>query len=359
MGETYGLTSMYYGPMGCIIIVFDDVNAQVEDLVPKIEEYHELKAAEDNVPASVMQLRMAIVRFLVDITHVEGMVNFSVTFPRFLQQGRNLLSIEQIANNPDIKIRNQSVEIIARALEKNYFEMYYQPIYNVKTGTFTSAEALIRLNDPQFGFVPPETFISEAEHFGYMKPIGQFILENVFSFLGEIQASALGLEYMEINLSVQQCVQKNLLQVFTELEKKYEVDPRYVNLEVTETMSALNPKAMIRNIKALSERGYRFSLDDYGTGFSNIVRVIHLPMDLVKIDKSLIALLDEERCQNIVADTIHMMHRNHMRVVCEGVETEEQAQLLASMDCDFIQGFYYCEPLPKEDFLAFIRQHNT
>ena len=358
MGNQYGLVSMYYGPVGCIAIVFDDVNANAEDLVQKIEEYHELRAAEDVMPASVLQLRIAVVRFLIDITHVEAMINFSVNFPRLMKAGQTLIEPEQIANKPEITIRNQSAEIIARALERNEFEMYYQPIYSVEHKKFTSAEALIRLNDSKYGFVPPGIFIPEAERLGYMKPIGHFVLDSVYAFLSEVQEEALGLKYMEINLSVQQCVQNNLMQEFAMLEQRYDVSPNQVNLEVTETMSALNPKIMTRNLQNLYERGYRFSLDDYGTGYSNIVRIIHLPIDIVKIDKSLIDKLDEERCRNIVADTVGMMHHNGLKVVCEGVETEEQAHFLESVGCDYIQGFYYAKPMPREAFVAFLREHN-
>ena len=358
MGNQYGLVSMYYGPVGCIAIVFDDVNANAEDLVQKIEEYHELRAAEDVMPASVLQLRIAVVRFLIDITHVEAMINFSVNFPRLMKAGQTLIEPEQIANKPEITIRNQSAEIIARALEQNEFEMYYQPIYSVEHKKYTSAEALIRLNDSKYGFVPPGIFIPEAERLGYMKSIGHFVLDSVYAFLSEIQEEALGLTYMEINLSVQQCVQNNLMQEFAMLEKRYDVAPSQVNLEVTETMSALNPKTMTRNLENLYERGYRFSLDDYGTGYSNIVRIIHLPIDIVKIDKSLIDKLDEERCRNIIVDTIGMMHHNGLKVVCEGVETEEQARFLESMGCDYIQGFYYAKPMPREAFVAFLREHN-
>jgi EAL domain-containing protein (putative c-di-GMP-specific phosphodiesterase class I) len=358
MGNQYGLVSMYYGPVGCIAIVFDDVNANAEDLVQKIEEYHELRAAEDVMPASVLQLRIAVVRFLIDITHVEAMINFSVNFPRLMKAGQTLIEPEQIANKPEITIRNQSAEIIARALEQNEFEMYYQPIYNVEHKKFTSAEALIRLNDSKYGFVPPSIFVPEAERLGYMKSIGHFVLDSVYAFLSEVQEEALGLTYMEINLSVQQCVQNNLMQEFAMLEQRYDVSPSQVNLEVTETMSSLNPKTMTRNLENLYERGYRFSLDDYGTGYSNIVRIIHLPIDIVKIDKSLIDKLDEERCRNIVADTVGMMHHNGLKVVCEGVETEEQAYFLESVGCDYIQGFYYAKPMPREAFVAFLREHN-
>ncbi len=358
MGNQYGLVSMYYGPVGCIAIVFDDVNANAEDLVQKIEEYHELRAAEDVMPASVLQLRIAVVRFLIDITHVEAMINFSVNFPRLMKAGQTLIEPEQIVNKPEITIRNQSAEIIARALEQNEFEMYYQPIYSVEHKKFTSAEALIRLNDSKYGFVPPSIFIPEAERLGYMKSIGHFVLDSVYAFLSEVQEEALGLTYMEINLSVQQCVQNNLMQEFAMLEQRYDVAPSQINLEVTETMSALNPKTMTRNLENLYERGYRFSLDDYGTGYSNIVRIIHLPIDIVKIDKSLIDKLDEERCRNIIADTIGMMHHNGLKVVCEGVETEEQACFLESVGCDYIQGFYYAKPMPREAFVAFLREHN-
>ncbi len=162
--------------------------------------------------------------------------------------------------------------ILNRAITRQSFEMYYQPIYSIKEKKFVSAEALIRLNDLEHGFISPAVFIPAAESKGLILPIGDFVLESVYRFISELDFERLGLKYIEVNLSVAQCLQKDLPQKIEQLEKKYQVSPDRINFEITETTYENIGDVIHENLQAITARGYSFSLDDYGTGYSNIQR---------------------------------------------------------------------------------------
>ena len=169
---------------------------------------------------------------------------------------------------------------------------------------------------------------------------------------------ALGLSYIEINLSVAQCLQFDLPATVGRLQEKYGVDPRHINFEITETMFDNLSEVMDRNLRELVRMGYSFSLDDYGIGYSNIHRLSKLPLNIIKIDKSLVDEMFTENGEVIIRNTVRMMQGIHKELVIEGVETRDEMEALAAMSCDFIQGYYYSKPLSAEDFIQFLKKHN-
>ena len=191
-----------------------------------------------------------------------------------------------------------------------------------------------------------------------MLPLGEKILELVFRFISENDLAGLGLSYIEINLSVAQCLQRELPETIRRLQRKYGVDPRQVNFEVTETQFDNLSDIMNRNLHELAEMGYTFSLDDYGVGYSNIQRLKTLPLKIIKLDKSLVDDMFTEAGQVIIENTVRMMRGIHKELVVEGVETQEEMDALAELSCDFIQGFFYSRPLPEKEFVRFLRERN-
>ena len=234
--------------------------------------------------------------------------------------------------------------------------MYYQPIYSVERKRFVSAEALIRLNDEEYGFISPGLFIPAAEKRGVILPIGDFVLEDVHRFIAENMPESL--DYIEINLSVAQCMQEELPEKLAYLGEKYGVAPDRINLEITETTYENMGNVMEFNLDALSGMGYSFSLDDYGTGYSNMHRVSKLPLKIIKLDKTLIDDISTDEGFSIVRNTVKMMRDIDKELVAEGVETKEDLGRLEAVGCDFIQGYYFSKPLPAEDFIKFINEHN-
>jgi EAL domain-containing protein (putative c-di-GMP-specific phosphodiesterase class I) len=182
------------------------------------------------------------------------------------------------------------------------------------------------------------------------------VLESVFRFAAAHDLDALGLDYIELNLSVAQCMQSSLPEKFRSLQEKYGVDPARINLEITETTFENISVVMLENVNELIAMGYTFALDDYGIGYSSIQRVNHLPLKLIKIDKS---MLDESATANgrvILEHTVRMMQSIDKQLVVEGAETRDEVEMLERMDCDYIQGYYFSRPLPAEEFVRFLEE---
>ena len=211
--------------------------------------------------------------------------------------------------------------IIDHALANHKFNVYYQPIYSVTEQRFNSAEALLRLNDDKYGFISPELFIPAAEKSGAIHKIGAYVLEEVCSFIASDEYKSLGLDYIEINLSVSQCMQNNLANEVLDTLNKYHVSTDQINLEITETAASDSQKIMNENLDILNKAGVHFSLDDFGTGYSNIKRIASLPLDIIKLDKSFTKLEENPKLQIILQNTINMIKDMDMKIVVEGVET--------------------------------------
>lgn len=261
-------------------------------------------------------------------------------------------------------IREEEIELVLRrAIDNRSFEVYYQPILTVKEKKFSSAEALVRLIDPEYGFISPGEFIPLAEKNGLILQIGDIVFEKVCQFIKENNIEQYGIKYIEVNLSVVECMQNKLYERLLNIMDKYKVDYKLVNFEVTETVAIISGESVINNMEKLIERGAQFSLDDFGSGFSNFANVMKLPFRIVKIDKSMVwEAMASERIMNSLKYIILMIKDLNMEIVAEGVENPEQADTLENLGCDHFQGFYYSKPLPGEQFISFLvskRQKNV
>lgn len=259
--------------------------------------------------------------------------------------------------------RNVLVErLIDKALKNRSLQVYYQPIWDYKSGEVHSAEALCRLIDEEYGMIPPDEFIPISERNGSILEIGRFVFEEVCKCYKEESLKALGVEYIEVNLSVVQCMSSDLYTVFDSILKKYSLDASCINLEITESATAQNRKSLFDTIDALKTRGFNFSLDDYGTGYSNISYMYEMPFSIIKIDKSILwKAIDpktgkgEENALIYLENTVRMLKAMNYKVLVEGVETMEQKMLLESLQVDYLQGYYFSKPVKKKVFTDFIR----
>lgn len=244
---------------------------------------------------------------------------------------------------------------IDRALQHTNFDVYYQPIFSTSEKKIVAAEALLRMYDEEMGFVSPEEFIPIAEKNGKIIEIGHLVLESVCRFLQKEDIKKYGIRYIEVNLSVIECMQDNLQEELECILQKYHVDCSQINLEITETALAQNQETLVENMKKISEKGITFSLDDYGTGYSSISYMMTLPFKIVKIDKSILwSSFENEKAMIALCASINMIKDMGMEIVVEGVESEEMADKLAELGCDFQQGFYFSRPLPEGEFLKFL-----
>ena len=237
--------------------------------------------------------------------------------------------------------------------------MFYQPIISTEKQKVISAEALIRLNDRVLGFVSPEEFIPISESNGKILEISEFVIDSVFRFVRDNPLKDMGIEFIELNLSVMQCMDKNLTEKLKYYTDKYQIDPKQINLEITETATNFDEDRLRAQLGKLKKLGFNFSLDDYGTGYSNLVRVLEYPVDIIKLDKTIVWSAFHDRDNFItLKNLISMFHDVRRKIVAEGVENEEQMNALIELGCDFLQGYYYSKPVCEEDFLAYIARHN-
>lgn len=299
---------------------------------------------------------ICLIRCPDDLQKTEDIIKLGHKFQKIDSRQQTVFRASEIVCSKTFVIESHIDEILDRAIRDHHIKMYYQPIYDVHTGLFQSAEALARIIDPEYGYISPAEFIPAAEAEGYIIPIGDEVLELVFRFIAEHDMDALGLQYIEINLSVAQCMESSLPDKILSLQQKYGVDPSRVNLEITETMFENISEVMLKNVNKLTAMGYSFSLDDYGIGYSNIQRINHIPLRFIKIDKSMLDEVHSEHGRIILEYTVRMMQSIGKTLVVEGAETDEVVKILEEMHCDYIQGFHFSRPLPEEAFIRFIRE---
>lgn len=245
------------------------------------------------------------------------------------------------------------------ALREQQFVLHYQAQLN-STGQVTGAEVLIRWQHPQRGLVQPAEFIGHAEKTGLIIPIGQWVLEQAFIQLHAWKDDPLYRDIsLAVNISQKQFRQASFVTDMLGLIDAYAIDARRLELELTETLIVHDIDDLMRKMAALVERGVRFSLDDFGTGFSSLSHLKRLPLNTLKIDRSFISdVLTDASSQAIVRTVIALAQSMDMTVIAEGVETRAQQQFLLSNGCIQFQGYLFSKPLPLQAFTAFVEQQN-
>ena len=304
------------------------------------------------------ECKSCVVRCPEDIDDYEGIVNFERTLKQAFDRDKPSVLLSEVINSDDFKLKSEIDDVIASAIEHGNFQMYYQPIYSAKRMKFVSAEALIRLIDDKYGFVSPGLFIPAAEASGAIHQIGDYVLDAVCRFMAGQDLKKMGLECVEINLSVAQCVESDLVSKILDTLDKYDIDVSRVNFEITETAADFDPTMVDRNVNRLSQKGIKFSLDDYGTGYSNIKRVTALPIDLVKLDKSFVDEMDDPQMWIVIKNTVNMLHEMKKDILVEGVEEEKTLNRFLNLGCEYIQGYYFSRPLPEKEFIKFMLERN-
>lgn len=274
-------------------------------------------------------------------------------------EGQECFIVDQFAVE-GMRSYNRVSDLISSALAERRVEVFYQPIYNVERGYFTAAEALVRIRDHDGTLVPPGEFIPVAEDNGLIVPLGIEIFRQVCQFLSTGAPQERGLEYIEVNLSVAQFDQENPADFVQRIMSGYNVDSRWINLEITETASSSAKQVLLKNMNKLIQKGVHFSLDDFGTGRSNLDYFVEMPVNIIKFDYSFIqGYFKSLKARYVVESMVELMRKMGLPVVAEGVETREQLETMRQLGVSYVQGFYFSRPVPRDDFLAFLDENNT
>ncbi len=254
-------------------------------------------------------------------------------------------------------VERQSIEEnLRRALERKEFVLHYQPKVNLRTGAITGAEALIRWTHPIRGLVRPAQFIAIAEECGLIRPIGSWVLREACRQAREWADSGLPVASMAVNVSAMELRDENYLGSMLAVLEETRMDPKLLELELTETVLMTHAESAASILLTLREQGVQIAIDDFGTGFSSLSYLRKFPIDALKIDQSFVSQVtgtgDET---SIVAAVISMARSLRLRVVGEGVETLEQVSFLRAHECDEVQGYYFSGPVPPAEFARLLK----
>jgi diguanylate cyclase (GGDEF)-like protein/PAS domain S-box-containing protein len=246
---------------------------------------------------------------------------------------------------------------LRQALQLEQFELHYQPLVEMSTGALTGVEALIRWRHPELGMISPNDFIPLAEETGLIVPIGDWVLKTACAQNKAWQDAGLPALTVGVNLSAFQLQQSGFVAGVERVLAETRLDGRYLNLELTESMVMGTTGAVVASLERLRGLGVSLSMDDFGTGYSNLGHLTHLPLDILKIDRSFIRdVPGHHGAESIARAIVSMGHSLGMRVVAEGVETVAQMEFLRSIWCEYAQGYLFCKPLGAIACAAWIRE---
>lgn len=344
------------------IFVFKNINLSLILISENREELESAaKAILDDTGHSDIYRKTAMLILMEhtdDFSDMDNLMRFFsfVRSEREEEKGMLIFTDESMVTR--FKQKNLIEQEISDALAEDRVEVFLQPIYSNGEKYFTSAEALVRIRERNGSIMPPGLFIPVAEDSGQILELGERVFEKVCHFLHHTEVLQLGLHYIEVNLSVVQCEKIDLAERLISIANTYEIDPRWINLEITETGSIRARQTLLENMKKLIEHGFSFSLDDFGKGESNLMYVVEMPVCIVKLDHDMSkAFFCSDKAKHVVRAVISMAHGMNLKVVAEGIETETEAGEMYVEGIDYIQGYYYARPLPGQEFLEFLRKN--
>ncbi|UUY09655.1 bifunctional diguanylate cyclase/phosphodiesterase [Pseudomonas sp. J452] len=244
---------------------------------------------------------------------------------------------------------------LRRALRRDELELHYQPRLCLQSGRIVGIEALVRWRHAERGLLGPDEFVPLAEESGLIVPLGYWVISRALRDMQWLRGRGLPALHMAVNLSFRQFQDSQLLATLQRLIEERGVDAQWLEFELTETAVMRRSDQVQQTMQALGRLGVRFSLDDFGTGFSSFVHLNNLPITLLKIDKSFVGGMGE-RAENrqLVRAMINLAHNLHLEVVAEGVENAEQLALLRQFGCDQVQGYLISKALPLADLARFL-----
>ncbi len=256
----------------------------------------------------------------------------------------------------NINIENKLKE----AVNMNRFLLYYQPQYDSKSQKLRGVEALIRWQDDSGKMISPGVFIPIAEKSGMIVPIGTWVLEEGIRKYAAWRENYNCDMVLSLNISSIQYKRPDFVSNLLEILEKYRVNPKDIELEITESVLIDDFDQVVAKLRMLKEYGIKISLDDFGTGYSSLSYLKGLPIDTLKIDKSFIDTVIQDECTQVITESIiSMVKKLGFETVAEGVETEEQYEYLKKIDCDNIQGFLLGKPMPADEIVGLLRQNSA
>ncbi|MBO4706705.1 MAG: EAL domain-containing protein [Spirochaetaceae bacterium] len=257
----------------------------------------------------------------------------------------------------DMERKRQIFRILKRelTLESEKFQVWFQPIFSIKEKKFVYLEALSRLKDTELGDISPAEFVQVAENKGLVERLGFIAFEKVCKFIAENRDFV---NTVSINFSVHQMLNPNIVENVLGTIKRFGLSPSNIVMEITESIFIDNYDFVMQNMLRLTEAGVKFYLDDFGTGYSNLTNVVALPFSTIKIDRSLVLMMEEsEKGKRLFNDLVSTFKSGGFKILVEGVETNSQREHVEKAGADYIQGFLYSRPLPPQACVDLLRRY--
>lgn len=273
------------------------------------------------------------------------------------KHGKNAYVTYEPVMSEKITRRMRLINDFSLALSQDQLFLQYQPQVNIDQQTVVGAEALVRWQHPELGLIPPLDFIPLAEETGYIHDIGDWVLTHACIDFNSWLMEGIPLGCLAVNVSALQLLDVNFAQRVLEILEITQLEPAYLELEITESQTA-NLQRVRPQIETLRNHGVRFAIDDFGTGFSSINHLRHMGFDTIKIDRGFISnIVTNSRDKVIVNSILNMANRLQLRIIAEGVETDEQLEYVRKIAIHEIQGYYYSPPVDSDKFrdLAAVR----
>jgi diguanylate cyclase (GGDEF)-like protein len=292
-----------------------------------------------------------------DATTVEGLLkNADTAMYRAKDAGRNNYQFYSTDMHTHAVERLKLENALRGATERGELVLHYQPLVDLKSGQIEGMEALLRWNHPELGLVPPLEFIPLAEETGLIIPIGEWVLRSACAQTRAWQAAGLPPLRLSVNLSARQ-FQKDLVGMVASVLEETGLEPKYLELELTESVVMKNPEAAVATLDALDRMGVRLSIDDFGTGYSSLSYLKRFPIDTLKVDRSFVRDIPGDADDMLITTgIIGLAHSLGIQVVAEGVETSAQLSFLRAQNCDAMQGYYFSKPLPAPAFAQLLSE---
>lgn len=252
--------------------------------------------------------------------------------------------------------RTQVERAILNGVKNRSFEVYYQPIYDAGDRSIKSGEALLRLHDTVIGEIHPNEFLTIAERSGIIFELGDFVLEEVCKFLNSGIPVEMGIETLNINLSSIQCTQPSYAERIIRIVSRYDIDPNRINFEIMESAATTDFDGLEAFIQTLREHGFHFSVDDYGIGYSNVHSIFSLDVDVIKIDRTILWEAEQTKVGRIIMESsTDMIRRMGKKLLISGVESKAQVDLANEFGVDYLQGFYFSNPVSQNEFIGILK----
>lgn len=275
---------------------------------------------------------------------------------RFAKESEKNIVIYNDTLDEIIRTEADIIRRLKDAIEQKTLEVWYQPIILLKNGVYSSVEALVRLPDGNGGYFPAGQVVSLAERNDIVERLGDYVLCHACTFMRE-HGEELGLAHIGVNLSVQQLLVRDSAGHLQELIRNSGANVKQITLEITESILIQSIDQAAEALEALQQAGIHIALDDFGVGYSSLNYLSNLPVDIIKIDRSLTKqILTNFKQHMLLKSIVEMASINGLKVVVEGVELEEEQKIIAASGVHYIQGYYYARPMPEKELISFLKE---